>query len=144
MRLDHVVLWVTDPLASVDFYETIVGLSGVRVAEFREGKVPFPSVRISDDAILDLMKIEAAPVLNAMGAMTSEKAANSAGHPVHHVCIAMSREEHAALRQRLTDAGSEPKAILRQSFGARGIAPDTFYFSDPDGNVLEARYYDPA
>ena len=31
---------------------------------------------------------------------------------------------------------------MKQSFGARGLAPQTFYFGDPDGNVLEARYYD--
>jgi catechol 2,3-dioxygenase-like lactoylglutathione lyase family enzyme len=140
-RLDHVVLWVQDPLASVDFYEKVVGFPGVRVAEFRAGKAPFPSVRISDDAIIDLMKREAAPMLNAMAAMGDEKAADSAGHPVNHVCVAMSQEEFDELRRRLTEAGREPRAFLTRSFGARGVAPNTFYFTDLDGNVLEARYY---
>ena len=31
---------------------------------------------------------------------------------------------------------------MKSSFGARGLAPHTFYFGDPDGNVLEARYYE--
>ena len=141
MRLDHIVLWVDDPLASVEFYEKVVGLTGVRVAEFREGKAPFPSVRICEDAIIDLMKREAAPMLDAMAGMTDPKAANSAGHSVNHVCIAMTEGEFEALRQRLTENGREPKAVMKNSFGARGNAPTTFYFSDPDGNVLEARYY---
>jgi catechol 2,3-dioxygenase-like lactoylglutathione lyase family enzyme len=142
MRLDHVVLWVKDPLASVDFYEKVVGLEGVRVAEFREGEVPFPSVRISEDTILDLMRRDAIETLNAMGAMIDPKASSSAGHLVHHVCIAMSRDEFETLRRRLTERGHEPKAILRNSFGARGYAPETFYFTDIDGNVLEARAYE--
>ena len=140
--LDHVVLWVEDPLASVEFFEKVVEFAGVRVEEFRAGKAPFPSVRISETAVLDLMRREAAPMLNGMSAMFDAKAASSAGNPVHHVCIAMSKTEFEALRQRLTAAGKEPKAFLKNSFGARGTAPDTFYFTDLDGNVLEARYYE--
>jgi glyoxylase I family protein len=140
-RVDHIVLWVADPLASVAFYENIVGLSGVRVAEFREGKASFPSVRVSEETLIDLMKREAAPMLNAMSAKADANAANSAGHPVHHVCLAMSEEDFVDLRRRLTEHGREPKAFIANSFGARGIAPNTFYFTDLDGNVLEARYY---
>ena len=46
-KLDHVVLWVADPLRSLEFYENVVGLAPVRADEFREGKAPFPSVRVS-------------------------------------------------------------------------------------------------
>lgn len=139
--LDHVVLWVDDPLASVEFFEKVVGLEGVRVAEFREGKAPFPSVRISETAMLDLVTRTTAPMLNGMSAGFDPKAGQSAGHPVHHVCIAMSEAELEELRKRLTAAGKEPKAFLKNSFGARGTAPSTFYFTDLDGNVLEARHY---
>ena len=48
MRIDHVVLWVEDPLASVKFFIEVVGCEAVRVDEFRERKVGFPSVRIAD------------------------------------------------------------------------------------------------
>jgi catechol 2,3-dioxygenase-like lactoylglutathione lyase family enzyme len=135
-RLDHVVLWVEDPLRALDFYEKIVGLTGVRVAEFRAGQAPFPSVRIADDAIVDLMTRVAAPVVDAMAG-----APGSAGHPVNHVCLAMSVEEFEALRARLEAHDVALSPMMEQSFGARGLAPRAFYFRDPDGNVLEARYY---
>lgn len=41
-RLDHVVLWVSDPVAAAHFYEQAVGLEPLRVAEFKEGAVSFP------------------------------------------------------------------------------------------------------
>jgi hypothetical protein len=53
-KLDHVVLWVADPLRSLEFFEKVVGLAPVRAHEFREGKAPFPSVRVSSDSIIDL------------------------------------------------------------------------------------------
>jgi catechol 2,3-dioxygenase-like lactoylglutathione lyase family enzyme len=139
MHLDHVVLWVEDPLRSVDFYERIVGLRGVRVDEFREGKAPFPSVRISEHAVLDLMSTKMAPVLNGIAKGTP--AAESAGHPVHHVCVAMTEAEYTALKARLDAAGVSTAFTMENSFGAQGHAPRAFYFADPDGNVLEARHY---
>jgi len=135
-RLDHVVLWVEDPLRSVEFYQTVVGLEGVRVDEFRAGSAPFPSVRVSAETILDLMIRTAAPVVDLMAGSDG-----SAGHPVNHVCLAMSEPEFERLRQRLADRGIQTSAVMERSFGAQGFAPRAFYFRDPDGNVLEARYY---
>ena len=135
-RLDHVVFWVEDPLRAVEFYETVVGLKGVRVEEFRAGQAPFPSVRIADDAILDLMMRATAPMVDAMAG-----SAGSAGHPVNHLCLAMSLAEFEALRARLAEHGVAISPMMEQSFGARGLAPRAFYFRDPDGNVLEARHY---
>jgi catechol 2,3-dioxygenase-like lactoylglutathione lyase family enzyme len=139
--LDHMVIWVTDPLRSVEFFETVVGLAGVRVDEFRAGKIMFPSVRISDDTILDLMPRAFAPRLNAVSAAADPTTGNSAGHPVHHVCFAMSQDEFEALRGRLEVNGISPVGAMQNSFGARGLAPHTYYFRDLDGNVFEARYY---
>ncbi|MCB9598309.1 MAG: VOC family protein, partial [Sandaracinaceae bacterium] len=119
LRLDHVVLWVADPLRSVEFYERVVGLEGVRVDAFREGKAPFPSVRISDDSIVDLMSLQAAQLLNSLPG-----AAGSAGNRVNHLCLAMSQAEYTALRARLADAGVETPVTMKQSFGAGGLAPE--------------------
>ncbi len=136
MRIDHLVLWVSDPLRSVAFYERVVGLTPVRVDEFRDGKAPFPSVRVSEDAIVDLMPMTSAPILNAFPG-----ADGSAGNKVNHLCLAMTKEEWSALRGRLEAEGILVPFTMTSSFGARGNAPEAFYFADPDGNVVEARYY---
>ena len=134
--LDHVVLWTDDPLRAVEFYERIVGLAPVRLAEFRAGQAPFPSVRISSAAIIDLMARAATPIIDAL---TGGEA--SAGHRVNHVCLAMSEADFTSLRARLAANGITITGHMEQSFGAQGLAPEAFYFCDPDGNVLEARYY---
>jgi catechol 2,3-dioxygenase-like lactoylglutathione lyase family enzyme len=134
--LDHVVLWTDDPLRAVTFYTDVLGFAPVRVDEFRNGSAPFPSVRISERTILDLMARRAAPVVDAMAGADA-----SAGHPVNHVCFAMSSQDFEALRERLDRAGIATSSMMEQSFGAQGLAPKAFYFRDPDGNVLEARYY---
>ena len=135
-RVDHIVLWVDDPTRSVEFYEQVVGLAGVRVEEFQKGEAPFPSVRVAADCILDLVARSRAPEL---GSLAGSEA--SAGHPVNHVCLAMSAEEVAGLRVRLERAGVTIAGEMERSYGARGYGK-AFYFHDPDGNVLEARHYE--
>ncbi|OBI86193.1 VOC family protein [Mycobacterium asiaticum] len=137
MRLDHVVLWTKDVRAAMDFYTRVVGLAPVRFDEFEAGAAPFPSVRVSEDSIIDLMAAEGAPVTESM-----TKVAGSAGHRVNHVCISMSKSEYDELDRRLQAAGIDTSARLDNSFGAQGWAPQGYYFPDPDGNVIEARYYE--
>ncbi len=55
MNIDHVVLWVSNQERSLDFFVNVVGLEPVRAREFAEGSVGFPSVRLSEMTILDLM-----------------------------------------------------------------------------------------
>jgi glyoxylase I family protein len=125
MRLDHVVLWTKDPRAAVDFYCRVVGLAPLRFSEFEAGEAPFPSVRVSPDSVIDLM------ALNGRD-----------GQPVNHICLALSKSEYDALTQRLQAEGVDTGKRLTNSFGAQGRAAEAFYFADPDGNVVEARYYD--
>ena len=140
IEIDHVVLWVEDPLRSLPFYQDVVGLEPVRLEAFKEKKAPFLSMRLSERALLDL-----AP--KAMGVMVNAKARSigltqdAAGTPTNHVCLAMSKDAFQALRQRV-EAAKVPQFVLKDAFGARGEAPESFYFADPDGNVLEARYYE--
>ncbi len=128
MRLDHIVLWTKDPRAAVDFYTRVVGLAPVRFSEFEAGEAPFPSVRVWENSLIDLMPLE--------------MARGSAGHPVNHVCLAFSRAEYDALDARLQAARVDTSARRDDNFGAQGWAPQAFYFADPDGNVVEARYYE--
>lgn len=137
MDLDHVVIWVDDPLKSVDFYVDVVGLKPVRAEEFRDGEAPFPSVRVTERSIIDLTPRHDAEAVDSM-----TKASASSGFPVNHICIAMSREEYEALSARLEAHGVDTSARRVVTYGARGNAPHAFYFRDPDNNVIEARYYD--
>ncbi|AKK30684.1 VOC family protein [Mycobacterium sp. EPa45] len=137
MRLDHVVLWTENPAAAMDFYTRVVGLEPVRFDEFRSGDAPFPSVRVSQDSIIDLL-----PMDRAADTETQTRVADSAGHRVNHVCLAMTKFEYDALDQRLQAEGIDTSARLAPTFGARGWGPEGMYFPDPDGNVVEARYYE--
>ncbi|MEV0162912.1 VOC family protein [Nonomuraea fuscirosea] len=136
-RLDHLVCWVSDQLLSLQFYEQVVGLPGVRAEQFRHGRAPFPSVRISPDTILDLMSFEA-----MRGVDEATGVRGSAGHPVNHFCLAVNEEDFDALQVRLKRHDVEVSGTRTNSFGARGIAPEIIYFPDPDGNVIEVRYYE--
>ncbi|MET8137352.1 MULTISPECIES: VOC family protein [unclassified Streptomyces] len=136
-RLDHVVLWVRDPVAAADFYEKAVGLEPLRVTEFAAGTVSFPSVRLNEETVLDLAPLTLAPGMNVVPG-----AADSAGHPVNHVCVALPREAFDALRARLEERSVPLSDFSYDSFGARGTARRSFYFRDPDGNVFEARHYE--
>lgn len=120
----------------MDFYTRVVGLEPVRFAEFEAGQAPFPSVRVSADSLIDL-----APVHSAAATESLTRADGSAGHPVNHVCLAMSKAEYEGLDRRLRAEGVDTGARVGPAFGARGWAPHGFYFADPDGNVIEARYY---
>lgn len=136
VRLDHVVLWVTDPVAAARFYQESVGLEPVRVGEFAAGRVSFPSVRVNEETILDLAPYGLAPRMDMLPG-----SADSAGHPVNHVCLSLSPAGFDALRARLAAHGVPMTDVGHGSFGARGSATGTFYFRDPDGNVIEARHY---
>ncbi len=137
MRLDHVVLWTKDQRVAMDFYTRVIGLAPVRFAEFEAGDAPFPSVRVCADSIIDVMSLE-----GISGTETLTRTEGSAGHPVNHVCLAMSKAEYDDLDRRLQTEGVDTSARLSPTFGARGWGPQGFYFADPDGNVIEARYYE--
>ncbi|MFE9683745.1 VOC family protein [Streptomyces sp. NPDC002701] len=136
-RLDHVVLWVRDPVASADFYEKAMGLEPIRVTEYAAGKASFPSVRLNEETIFDL-----APLTMAAGMDMVPGAAESAGHPVNHVCLSYGSEEFDALHARLEERAVPLSDFSYDAFGARGKARRSFYFRDPDGNIFEARHYE--
>ncbi|MER6943945.1 VOC family protein [Nonomuraea sp. NPDC000554] len=135
-RLDHLVCWVSDQLRALDFYEQVVGLPGVRAEEFRNGEAAFPSVRVAEETIIDLMPQEWAPRIDEGTGVKG-----SAGHPVNHYCLAVDHAEFEALKARLDRNGVEITGTGADSFGAQGIAREVIYFPDPDSNVIEVRYY---
>ncbi len=135
MNIDHVVLWVVDPLSSLRFYRDMLGMTAVREEEYEAGKAPFPSVRVNDDCIIDLM---ATSMLDPARKMTGGQAG---GQALNHLCINLERVNYEDIERRLARAGVEMTPGPKSSFGAQGYTPHSFYFNDPDNNIIELRYY---
>ncbi len=140
MNLDHVVLWVDSPKDSLDFFVDVAGLRPVRAQEFEEGTAPFPSVRLNDTTILDLMDRKLVSLVQEF----TGGGGDSGGRPINHICLSMSAADYSALRARLVALGVELTPGSERSFGAQGLAERSEYFRDPDGNVIEIRHYDKA
>ncbi|WP_440580501.1 VOC family protein [Streptomyces sp. PT19] len=136
-RLDHVVLWVRDPVAAAGFYERTLGAQPLRVAEYAAGTVSFPSVRLNEETILDL-----APHTMAERMRMIPGSDASAGHPVNHLCVSLPPDDFDALRARLAEQAVAVSELSHGAYGARGQANRSFYFGDPDGNIIEARHYE--
>lgn len=116
---DHLVLNVRDVERALEFYCGPLGLAPVRVDEWRAGTVPFPSVRVSPDTIIDLVR-------------RPRGEAN-----VDHICLVGAPLDW----QEVIDSGVftvEEGPVGR--FGARGGATSV-YVRDPDGNTVELRWY---
>ncbi|BCJ65916.1 dioxygenase [Polymorphospora rubra] len=116
---DHLVLNVSDVERSLDFYCGLLGLAPVRVDEWRAGKVPFPSVRVTPETIIDLVRRD------------------RDGSNVDHLCLVVAPLDW----QEVVDSGIF--TVLEGPvgrFGARGDATSV-YVADPDGNSVELRWY---
>jgi catechol 2,3-dioxygenase-like lactoylglutathione lyase family enzyme len=124
--LDHIVLEVADVQRSVDFY-TGFGLAPERLDEYRRGEVPFPSLRISADTLIDLFP----PRMHARP--------KGVGHNLHHFAL-VTDAPIAEIREALKELSIEIEQESEQNFGARGLA-SSVYVRDPDGNGVEIRTY---
>jgi catechol 2,3-dioxygenase-like lactoylglutathione lyase family enzyme len=117
--LDHIVLACSDVEVTLAWYRDRLGLETVRVDAWRRGEVPFPSVRVGEGTIIDLI----------------------AGDPtdgrLDHFCLVVEPTDLAAV------AASGEFEVLEgpvRRFGARGDGT-SLYIRDPDGAVVELRHY---
>ena len=117
--MDHIVLVVADVERSLAWYCGELGLGGERVEEWRRGEVFFPSVRVDEDTVIDLLVGE------------------RDGRNLDHVCLVIEPTDLDAVkasgRFRVVD-GPGPR------WGARGTGM-SIYVLDPDDNVVELRHY---
>lgn len=116
---DHLVLNVRDVERALEFYSGTLGLEAERVAEWRAGKAPFPSVRVNESTIIDLV----------------DRPRGESN--VDHICLVVDPVDW----QQVID--SDVFTVLEGPvgrFGARGEA-QSVYVQDPDGNTVELRWY---
>jgi catechol 2,3-dioxygenase-like lactoylglutathione lyase family enzyme len=118
-ELDHVVLNVADVERSLRFYVDELGLAPMRVEEWRAGTVLFPSVRVNDGTIIDLLQVA------------------RDGENVNHICLVIEPTDLGVLGASGRFDVVDGPAIR---FGARGDGT-SLYIRDPDGNTVELRHY---
>lgn len=138
MQIDHVVIWVSNAERSLAFYGNTLGFEPVRADEFSEGKARFPSVRVNQKTIFDLMEPD--KLLPLVQNFTGG-GEGVGGGPINHICLSMSHQEYKAIIDKLEACGVKLTPGGEDVFGAQGQAVRSTYFNDPDGNVLEIRYY---
>jgi catechol 2,3-dioxygenase-like lactoylglutathione lyase family enzyme len=117
--LDHIVLNVADVDRSLEWYTDALGLEGERVGEWRIGEAPFPSVRVDETTVIDLLAVE------------------RTGENINHLCLVV---EPADLEAITTSGRFEILQGPVDRWGAQGWARSV-YVRDPDANLVELRSY---
>jgi catechol 2,3-dioxygenase-like lactoylglutathione lyase family enzyme len=130
--MDHIVLNMEDDDKMIEFYSKVLMLATERVEEYREGKVLFPSVRMNSDTIIDLF-----PKQLWKEPSTRVNAHNN----LNHFCLSMSKGTWEELFERLKAGKIDIEEGPVPRWGAHG-AGTSIYFRDPEGNLIEARYYE--
>lgn len=116
--IDHVVFVVADAERSLAWYVDVLGCAPERVEQWRAGDVPFPSVRISETAVIDLLE------------------GTRDGTNVDHVALTVDSDTDLdAVAGAIAGAdGPHPR------WGAFGHGT-SWYLRDPDDNVVELKTY---
>lgn len=130
--MDHIVLNVEDDEKMIAFYSEVLLFAAERLDEYRAGKVPFPSVRLNSETIIDLF-----PRQMWQNNSTIEKGFKH----LNHFCISLEKKTWQALVAQLVanHVDIEDGPVLR--WGAHGTGT-SIYFRDPERNLIEARYYE--
>jgi catechol 2,3-dioxygenase-like lactoylglutathione lyase family enzyme len=116
---DHVVLNVADVERSLAWYTGELGLEPIHVEEWRRGERFFPSVRVDEGTIIDLIGLP------------------RSGENLDHFCLVVEPTDFDALKASGRFEVADGPAIR---FGARGDGT-SLYIRDPDHNLVELRYY---
>jgi catechol 2,3-dioxygenase-like lactoylglutathione lyase family enzyme len=124
--IDHIVLKSPDVEHSLEFYCGVLGLEGVRVNEWRDGKSRFPSIRISGDTIIDIFK-------------TDGPAGKPEGQQLDHYCLVVEANALDGLLEKVAAFGIEP-GPKQSRWGARGRG-ESSYLTGPEGVTIELRHY---
>jgi len=117
--VDHLVLNCADIETTLAWYVDRLGLSPVRVDEWRNGNAPFPSVRVNEHTIIDLVS------------------GDPSDGRLDHFCLVIAPTN---LDELAASGDFEVLDGPSKRFGARGDGT-SLYVRDPDGTTVELRYY---
>ena len=110
---------MTDVERSLAFYTDELGLTPIHVDEWRRGERLFPSVRVDEGTILDLVALL------------------RSGENLDHFCLVVEPMDFDTLK---TSGRFDVVEGPATRFGARGDGT-SLYIRDPDQNLVELRYY---
>jgi catechol 2,3-dioxygenase-like lactoylglutathione lyase family enzyme len=130
-EMDHIVLNVRDMDRVLDFYTNVLGLETERLEEFRQGKVPFPSVRINADTVIDLFP----------AAATATEGQKTSLASLNHFCLVIEKTDMQRVIEHLQQHGVAIEQGPVPRWGSRGNGT-SIYFNDPEDRQIEIRYYD--
>ena len=130
--MDHIVINVENLEKMVVFYTEVLQFKAERLEEYRGDTVPFPSVRLNADTIIDLFPKQ----LWQTGHRTGNCHKN-----MNPFCVAVGKEAWMDLKERLTSNNITIEEGPVPRWGAHGTGM-SLYFRDPEQNLIEARYYE--
>jgi len=130
--MDHIVLNVEDDEKVIAFYTEVLKFEPERLAEYHRGEVPFPSVRLNANTVIDLFPKKM---------WRKNQPAGQCPGKLNHFCLAMKKQVWQELLERLQEKGVHIEAGPVLRWGAHGTGTSA-YFRDPEGNLIEARYYE--
>lgn len=116
---DHLVLVCADVERTLAWYLDELGLEPVRVDEWRAGTAPFPSARVDATTIIDLV------------------AGTPSDGRLDHLCLVVRETDLDAVKASGRFDVVDGPATRN---GAQGNGR-SLYVRDPDGTVVELRYY---
>ena len=131
-KMDHIVINVLAVDRMIEFYSGILQLPTERLEEFYAQKVPFPSLRLNKDTIIDLFP----------KSLWEKTAPPEVCRPnLNHFCLCLDKGSWEDLRNRLIEHNIQIDDGPVQRWGAHGPGI-SIYFRDPEQNIIEVRYYE--
>lgn len=130
--MDHIVLNVEDDEFMIAFYSEVLQWPTERIEEYRAGEVPFASLRLNEDTIIDLF-----PKKLWLKTASLKKGREN----LNHFCITVTKPDWDALIRRLKTRRIQIERGPVRLWGAQGMGT-SIYFRDPEKNLIEVRHYE--
>ena len=129
--MDHIVLNVEDDETMIAFYNEVLQLPTEHLEEYTSGAVPFASLRLNADTIIDLFPKKL---------WTKSPRQGEGRENLNHFSLAVTKADWEALVKRVEARGIPVERGPVRLWGAQGIGT-SIYFRDPEKNLIEARHY---